>query len=262
MIPKVIHYCWFGRGEKSKLIQKCIKSWKKYCPDYEIIEWNEDNFDVNQTIWTKQAYECRKWAFVSDYARLWILYNYGGIYLDTDVELINSLDSFIVDNAFVGFERDDRLGSGIIGVSEKNNIIKEWMEHYNKLSYVNDGKITKEPNVLYMTELFTEKGLIADNSCQEVSEFTVYPRTYFCPIAIDEKYKNITRNTCAIHHFTSSWRTKKEMKKFRKAKRRQAWWYYKNLMILPQKTVRLILGNERVERIKLRIENKGIGKKK
>ena len=252
MIPKVIHYCWFGRGEKSRLIQKCIKSWKKYCPDYEIIEWNEDNFDISCNTFVKQAYECKKWAFVSDYARLWVLYNHGGIYLDTDVEIKKSFNDLIDDNAFVGFEREDRLGSGIIGANVKNNLIKEWMEHYNDLLYINDGKITKEPNVIYMTQLFEEKGLIVNDKYQKVAGFTVYPRTYFCPVAVDEKFKHITDNTYTIHHFTSSWRSKTEMKKFKKAKRRQAWWYhlYENLIILPQKTLRFIIGDDRVEKLK------------
>lgn len=254
MMPKVIHYCWFGRGEKSKLIKKCLKSWKKHCPDYEIIEWNEDNFEVDSVLWTKQAYEAKKWAFVSDYVRLFALYNYGGVYLDTDVELIKGFDDLIIDDAFVGFERDDRLGSGVIGVSAKNDVIKEWMEHYHELFYINDGKITKEPNVLYMTKLFVEKGLITDNSYQKVAGFTVYPRTYFCPIAVDEKYKCMTKNTYAVHHFTSSWRTEIEIKKFKKEKRRQAWWYYKNLMILPQKTARFLIGDEAIERIKKKIK--------
>ena len=255
MIPKVIHYCWFGRGEKSKLMKKCIKSWHKYCPDYEIIEWNEDNFDINSNTFLKQAYECKKWAFVSDYVRLYVLYNYGGIYMDTDVELLKSFDVFLNDNAFIGFERADRLGSGIIGVNKGNEIIKEWLEHYSELAYINDGKITKEPNVIFMTELFKEKGLTLNNKQQQVAGFKIYPRTYFCPVAVDERYRDFTKDTYAVHHFTSSWRTKEEMKKFKKAVRHQTWWYrtYEKIIILPQKTLRFIIGDETVENLKKKL---------
>ena len=117
MIPKIIHYCWFGRGEMPKLIKKCIKSWKKFCPDYKIMLWNEDSFDINSTIWTKQAYEAKKYAFVADYVRLYALYNHGGIYLDTDQQLIKKIDCFTEHKAFMGF-----IG-GIIGLFFAINIV-------------------------------------------------------------------------------------------------------------------------------------------
>ena len=107
MIPKKIHYCWFGRGEKPKLAKKCIESWKKYCPDYEIVEWNEDNFDINQNEYTKYCYNNKKFAFLSDYARLMVVYKEGGIYFDTDVEVVRSFDDLLNNKAFVGFETDE-----------------------------------------------------------------------------------------------------------------------------------------------------------
>ena len=262
MIPKVIHYCWFGRGEKSKLIQKCIKSWEKYCPDYEIIEWNEDNFDINCNIFVKQAYEYKKWAFVSDYARLWALYNYGGIYLDTDVEIIKPIDIFLKHKAFSGFESSKTVPTGIIASEKGQVIIKLWLDWYNDRKFIVDGEMLHEPNVKFMTETLIDKGLVLDNTYQEIEGFALYPQTYFCPINVDKRKNCKSKNTYAIHHFTSSWRTKTEMKKFKKAKRRQAWWYYKNLIILPQKTVRLILGDDRVNEIKLRIKNKGTARKR
>lgn len=250
MIPKVIHYCWFGRGEKSKLIKKCIKSWHKYCPDYEIIEWNEDNFDINCNTFVKQAYEAKKWAFVSDYVRLFALYNYGGVYLDTDVEIIKPIDTFLNHEAFSGFENPKSVPTGIIAAQKEQSIIKLWFDWYKDREFIVDGKMLHEPNVKFMTQTLLNKGLILNNTYQEIEGFAMYPQTYFCPINVDQRTNCKSKNTYAIHHFTSSWRSKTEMKKFKKAKRRQAWWYYKNLMILPQKIVRFILGNEKVEKIK------------
>ena len=112
-IPKVLHYCWFGGAPKPKNIQNCIRSWKKYCPDYEIIEWNEQNFDVSQSLYTRQAYDARRWAFVADYARLKILYEQGGIYMDTDVELLRSLDDLLVYPAFFGFQHNNEVATGL-----------------------------------------------------------------------------------------------------------------------------------------------------
>ena len=254
MIPKIIHYCWFGRGEKSRLIKKCMESWKKFCPDYKIIEWNEDNFDINSNTFVKQAYENKKWAFVSDYVRLFALYNYGGVYLDTDVEIIKPIDKFLKHEAFSGFENPESVPTGIIAAQKGQPIIKMWFDWYENREFIINGKMLHEPNVKFMTETLLNKGLILNNTYQEIEGFAMYPQTYFCPINVDKRTNCKSKNTCAIHHFTSSWRSSEEMKKFRKAKRRQAWWYYKNLMILPQKTVRLILGDETVEKIKSKIK--------
>ena len=126
MIPKVIHYCWFGRNEKSELIKRCIDSWKKYCPGYDIVEWNEDNCDLNSCTYVKEAYEAKKWAFVSDYIRHFVLEQYGGIYLDTDVELLKPLDSFLSGN-FVALENEHSIASGLIMGCEKQNWFCEEM---------------------------------------------------------------------------------------------------------------------------------------
>ena len=254
MIPKVIHYCWFGRGEKSKLIKKCMESWKKYCPDYEIVEWNEDNFDISSNIFVKQAYEAKKWAFVSDYVRLFVLYNYGGVYLDTDVEIVKPIDMFLKHEAFSGFENPESVPTGIIASEKGQTIIKLWFDWYKNREFIVNGKMLHEPNVKFMTETLLNKGLVLNNTYQEIEGFAMYPQTYFCPINIDQRTSCKSKNTYTIHHFTSSWRSEAEMKKFKKAKRRQAWWYYRNLMILPQRTVRLVLGDKTVERIKNKIK--------
>ncbi len=141
MIPKVIHYCWFGGGEKSRLMKKCIKSWKKYCPDYEIIEWNEDNFDVNGIEFTKGAYNAKKWAFVTDYARLDIIYKHGGIYLDTDVELLKPLDELLKYKGFFGFEEMGMVNTGVgFGAEKGNLLVKQMRDDYNNDVYSKDSE--------------------------------------------------------------------------------------------------------------------------
>lgn len=132
MIPKVIHYCWFGKKPLPELALKCIESWKKYCPDYEIKEWNEESFDINMYIYARQAYDAKKWAFVSDVARLYVLYQEGGIYMDTDVELLKSIDCFLENDAFSGFEDKKSVPTGIMGAVKNNNVIKEFLDEYNE----------------------------------------------------------------------------------------------------------------------------------
>lgn len=252
MIPKVIHYCWFGRGEKSNLMKKCIKSWTKYCPDYEIIEWNEDNFDINQNTFVKQAYEFKKWAFVTDYVRLYVLDKYGGIYMDTDVELVKNIDDFLKHKAFSGFENPRSVPTGIIAAQKNHPVIKKWFSWYNDREFIVNGKPWHEPNTKFMTQILLDDGLVLNNTYQEIADIALYPQTYFCPLFTDMKKTCKTKNTHAIHHFTSSWRSKDEMKKFAKAKRHNTWWYhlYEDIKVFPQRTARKIFGDETIERIK------------
>ena len=136
-IPKVIHYCWFGRGELPRLAEKCIQSWKKYCPDYEIVCWNEDNFDINQNKYAREAYESGKWAFVSDYVRLKVLYDEGGIYLDTDVELIKSLDPLVKENGYMGFDDNGVVSTGLGFACEKGNeLVGALLADYDDIPFV------------------------------------------------------------------------------------------------------------------------------
>lgn len=205
MIPKIIHYCWFGNGEKSPVINKCMKSWKKKCHDFKIIEWNETNFDVNMNSFCKEAYLEKKWAFVSDYARLWILYNYGGIYLDTDIEVLKRLNPLLENRAFIGFESDDFLQSGIIGCEKNNYMIKVLMDRYEiKTFYKEDGSLNMIPNVVEITNMFIREGLILNNKLQTIGDWTIYPRTYFTPID-PHGNRNITKFSYTDHHFTSTW---------------------------------------------------------
>lgn len=252
MIPKIIHYCWFGRGEMPQQMKKCLKSWKKYCPDWEIIQWNEDNFDITGTVWTKQAYDAKKYAFVADYVRLWALKKYGGVYLDTDVELVKKLDRFCDHRGYVGFACTLGLSTGLIGAEKDHPYINEWFAFYKGKKFITDDGMELEPNTEYSTQLLTERGLQLNDEKQTVFDMTVYPQTFFCPLYVDS-FKNVkTADTYAIHYFLATWRSEKARNSFKKAKWRGTWLYKAAvfLRVLPGRTARLILGDSRVERMK------------
>lgn len=207
MIPKIIHYCWFGRGEKPELAKKCIKSWRKYCPDYEIKEWNEDNFDLDLYPYAREAYDNRKFAFVTDVVRLYALYHEGGVYMDTDVEVLTSLNPYLKHTAFSGFEDEIYVPTGIMA-SEKGGVwVKENLDYYNNLHFVkDDGGFDLTTNVITITNYMVKRGLRQDNTYQDFPNLiTMYPKDYFCPKSyVDGKiYK--TDNTVCIHHFAGSW---------------------------------------------------------
>lgn len=216
-IPKTIHYCWFGRGEKPKLAKKCIKSWKKFLPDYEIIEWNEDNFDINSNLYVKQAYESKKYAFVSDYVRLYALYNYGGIYMDTDVEVLQSLDKFLKYEAFIGFESEELCGTGIIGSKKENKMIREFLEPYKSLRFINDdGSFNQTTNVYMMTDIFMKYGVNLNNTQQNINDMEIFPKTYFCPLNYGDAQTDFSKDTYTIHHFAGSWLPEEIQKSIKK----------------------------------------------
>lgn len=218
-IPKIIHYCWFGRGKKTKLSNKCIESWKKFLPDYDIIEWNEDNFDINSNIYAKQAYDAKKYAFVSDYARLYVLYNYGGIYMDTDVEVLKSLDEFLKYDAFCGFESKEFCGTGIISCKKSNLIIKEFLDRYENMNFINDDGTNNEvPNPRIFTEICINNGITLINKEQSIKGLKVFPKTYFYPLTFKSIESDFSENTYTIHHFAGSWLGKKDKKRIKKAK--------------------------------------------
>ena len=222
MIPKVIHYCWFGRQAMPSLAVKCIESWKRYLPDYEIKEWNEDNFDVNIIPYTKEAYSSKKYAFVSDYARFWILYKYGGIYFDTDVEVIRPMDDIIKKGPFMGCETDysekkataiavaPGLGLGVNpghgrGVNPGRGRFKEILEYYAGLHFIKEnGQYNLNTVVNYITSILYEHGLKNVKEVQECAGVWVYPKEYFCPI--HGANINFTSNTRTVHHYMASWK--------------------------------------------------------
>ena len=258
MIPKIIHYCWFGRGEMPRLMKKCLKSWKKFCPGWKVVLWNEDNFDVNACPWTKQAYEARKFAFVSDYVRLKALYEQGGVYLDTDVELVQPIDKFLEHRAFSGFESLELklIQTGIIGAEKGHPVIKSWLDYYSGRTYLVDGKPTMTPNVSHITEDLKARGLRMDDSRQTVDGMEVYPQTWFCPLSAVSIQRKITKDTHAIHYFTSTWRTEKALKDFARVKRHQRKWYraLEWLRYLPNRIVRKLLGDGAIDKLKEKLK--------
>ena len=225
MIPKKIHYCWFGRGEMPPLAKKCIKSWKKYCPDYEIKEWNEDNFDLDMYPYAREAYDNRKFAFVTDVVRLYAIYTEGGIYMDTDVEVIKPLDPFLKHIAFSGYEDDTHIPTGIMACEKGAKWAKDNLDYYNGRHFVKeDGSFDITTNVTTITNYMTPLGLKCDNTYQDFPGlFTIYPKDYFCPKSYRDLKIYKTSNTVTIHHFAASWHTKEENKRYR----RQVFW--KNL---------------------------------
>lgn len=219
MIPKIIHYCWFGNQPIPERLQKCMDSWKYHMPDYEIKRWDEKSFDVNGTLWTKQAYQEKKYAFVSDYVRLVALEQYGGIYLDTDVMLKKSLDVLCSYPAFTGFENERYITSAIIGCEAHFPLICEFLATYKDKPFINEmGERNKEANVVVMTEICKKHGLQLNDKEQDVADLHVFPRSYFCPL---DFYHNdwSSENTMAVHLFDASWlddETKKMIQRERK----------------------------------------------
>ena len=215
MIPKIIHYCWFGGKEKPKSVIKMINSWKKYCPDYQIKEWNENNFDININQYCREAYDKNKWAFVSDVARLYALYTDGGIYMDTDVEVVKSLDSLLANSGFAGFEGTEWIGTNIIGAEKGNLIIEEFLNLYNNLSFVKeDNSLNTITNVERFTALLTKKHYLKINgSKQELNNITIYPTDYFCPYDYINGKLSISNDTNSIHWYSQSWRKRGSLKR-------------------------------------------------
>lgn len=208
---KVIHYCWFGGKPLNDLGKKCIESWKKFFPDYEIKEWNESNFDINCCDYVKEAYEAKKWAFVSDYARFKILYENGGIYFDIDVEVIKSFDDILSYGAFFGCESlkggKISVNSGLgCGVEPYNSFYKEVLDDYEKSHFLGeDGQFNLYTVVERITDLLVLKGFKSVNKIQIIDGITLYPKEYFSPLDYCSNKLKITKNTYSIHHYVASW---------------------------------------------------------
>lgn len=209
MISKKIHYCWFGKKELPPKVISCIDSWKKYCPDYEIIEWNEDNYDVFQNAYTSYVYDSKKFAFLSDYARLQIIYQEGGIYLDTDVEVIRSLDELLLHKAFFGFETKQYINTGIGFGAEKNNpVIFRLLDEYKILMDGNHGTIGCP---ILNTNALLKLGLVQNGEKQIVEGAVIYPIEYFNPYDDPTGRLNLTNNTYSIHWYTKTWMSKRKI---------------------------------------------------
>ena len=210
MIPKKIHYCWLGGNPLPPLAKKCIASWKKYCPDYEIILWNEENYDFQKHPFMAKAYQEKKWAFVTDYARLDIVYTYGGIYLDTDVELLRSPEALLYHSLFMGFENPKYVATGLgFGATEKHPLVKQLRDDYDNITFSPDNII---PCPIIQTRTLQSLGLQDDTGKVQFldNRVAIYPAEYFCPRnGCFNRYK-LTPNTYSIHHFAASWMPKSE----------------------------------------------------
>ena len=252
MIPKVIHYCWFGNGPKNELFYKCLASWKKYCPDYEIIEWNESNYDITKNQYMYEAYQAKRWGFVSDYARLDIIYNHGGIYLDTDVEIVKPIDELLSLKGFAGFEAPDvaakrhvaNTGSGF-GAEKDNSIILALRKEYEGISFNReDGSLNLTPSPFYNSKGMMSSGFLMNGQKQAVDGFVLFPAEAFCPLNWANKKGKIGKNTYSIHHFDLSWLSEEEKKKREKERKKDLIIHFPNRVILS------MLGEQRYAELK------------
>jgi len=207
MIPKVIHYCWFGGNPIPDEYKKYMESWKKFCPGYKIIEWNESNYDITKNKYMHEAYQAKKWAFVSDYARLDIIYNHGGVYLDTDVELLKNLDRFLEHKAFAGFASKKYVGTGLgFGAVKSHETIRNFRDYYDDVSFINkDGSYNLTACPEHQTKYLLTKGLKPNGKKQNAADIIIYPVDYFSPICYKTLKLKLTDNTFSIHHYSSSW---------------------------------------------------------
>lgn len=252
MIPKIIHYCWFGRGEKNPLIRRCMESWKRFLPDYQIIEWNEEKFDVNATTWTKQAYEAKKWAFVSDYVRLYAIYSEGGLYFDTDVEVLKPLDPLLDCNLLLGFESNDMITTAVMGAEQGNPTIEKVLCAYQKKPFIlADGSLDTTPNPYVLSEYIQKLGVQRTGKEQSCPAYHIYPEIIFSPNNISRIWEKPSAKSYTIHHFDQSW-----MKDKRNTKS-----YMGRIRLYLTGVLRNTLGTERTFRTKDRIVKAFSGKK-
>ena len=247
MIPKIIHYCWFGKGEKNPLINKCIESWKRYCSDYEIIEWNEKNFDINVNRFAKEAYESKKYAFVSDYVRLHVLDEYGGVYVDTDLEIRKNIDDFLKHRAFSSFETKDYIPTAIMGAEKGHPWIKNLLNYYYDKSFIlENGSMDMTPNPKIITRITKENyGLVLNNKEQVLKEGVhIYPNYVLC-------YNLINKENYSTHHFNGSWINDKNFYKAELLKYKKNYTILTDLLIKIEEKKELDFPIERYNRIYL-----------
>ena len=223
MIPRKIHYCWFGGKPLLDDVKKYIAGWRKYCPDYEIIEWNEKNFDINCNDYVREAYEAKKWAFVTDYVRLYALYRHGGIYMDTDVEVVRSFDDLLHCQAFMCFENDKSVSIGTLGAIKDSSLIKDFLTAYDNRHFLqSDGTYDTTTNLRIVTKILIERyGLLTNGKLQILGDIYVYPMEYFIAKSYRLGWIQSDENTYAIHHYAGSWVSSDE-KEYGKSLRRYA----------------------------------------
>lgn len=212
MIPKIIHYCWFGGKEIPKEYNTYIETWKKQCPEYEIIRWDESNYDVFKNTYLHTAYEQKQWSFLSDYVRLDVVYQHGGIYFDTDIELLKSMDFVLHHQAFFAFENDDDITTGLgFGACKGNETVKTLRDMYDCFPFDqskdSNGFI---PCPILVTKGLTKLGFMLNDTYQEIDGVAVYPSEYFNPMDIRTKRITLTNKTIAINHYAGSWLSRKK----------------------------------------------------
>lgn len=205
-IPQIIHWCWFGKNALPELQKKCLASWKEKCPEYKIMEWNEETFDLNISQFAKEAYKCKKYAFVADYVRLWSIYKFGGIYLDSDVELIKNLDPFLCHSAFSGFEDRFYIPTGLMGGEPQSEWYRKLLSYYDNRHFITPQGLDLTTNCKIITDMtFDNDTNQLQNGFYELKDVTMYPQEVFCPLDWETKELNITNNTYSIHWFSGSW---------------------------------------------------------
>lgn len=207
-IPRIIHYCWFGKKEKPNDVRLCIESWRTKLPDYQIIEWNEENFLIVEAVqYVKEAYEKKKWAFVSDYVRLKVLYEYGGIYLDTDVEVFKRFDDLLDNNFFAGFESKDYVATAVLACKKNNDLIKLFLDSYADRKFIRqDGSLDIETtNVVELTLLLKKQGLLLNGKQQLIKGGTIYPQKYFASNDFLNIFGRYRKDIYSYHHCAASW---------------------------------------------------------
>ena len=250
-IPKVIHYCWFGRNPLPAAAEKCIMSWREKCPEYTIVKWTEDNFDLSECpIYVQQAYRAKKWAFVTDYARLKIVYDNGGIYLDTDVELLKSLSPLLINSAFFGFEDEAYVATGLgFGAVKGAPILMDLMKDYEGINFVKDnGEYDLMSCPVRNLHVFQRYGLVQNNKLQALKGgIVILPTDFLCPLDTKTGLLHKTRNTISIHHYSATWCDEATLEGRKKWRRKNRWKYYRRF---PIRLVKKILSESLYQKIR------------
>lgn len=257
MIPRIIHYCWFGGNPMPPLAKKCIKSWHKYCKDYELREWNEQTFDISSApLYVRQAYEAKKWAFITDYVRLYAMVNYGGVYMDTDVEVIKPLDQYLQHQAFSGFEDGVNIPTGIMACEKGFPLFATFLKYYDTASfYLEDGTMNLTSNVKIMTDICLKLGLQQNNTYQVLEGFALYPRDVFCPVSHKDGKLHKTKATATIHWFAGSWMNHKISGTRRQQVRYEKWEQAISFVLHSSNRIcKRLLGDEKYESLKRRLK--------
>ena len=252
-IPKIIHYCWFGENDIPDKEQKCIDTWKEFFPNYEFKFWNEKNFDFNRCLFAKQAYDVKKYAFVSDYVRAKVLYEYGGIYLDTDVKILKSFPQIKASKGFMGFERKAFLGTAVIGCKAYDENIKELLKYYEEHTFIQeDGSLDNIANVSIITDIMKEKGLKLGGEYQIVDGFEIFNREVFYPKKVNDEEFKITEITSAIHMCSNSWLSERE----RKRGNNKFWIEVMRPILRGLRSVGIgLIGKERIRKIEIKLRH-------